>query len=470
MYKNKDCIGRSSKYHAAWKKDQLLDECEKLGLRCPKNMTKAQICQVLNDGTKSPKKSPIKTTKKATKKKALEKKYGPLVSKKSVCNLPRDVRFQVFDELSIGEVQKLCQTDKECAKTCENEEFWKRRLIRQYNMFEKPDDLSWKEWYKKVFNSGDLKVVKTSDNTMTNLTAERVVKCFPIAKAVFYINLDSELWAMGDFASIPGGRNGYYIRSRVMDPTFNKDQPMLRDVKDIYIGSMTLVLKNDGDLLINNGNEYVFLLKGVQKIFYNPMFKERCLALINLGYLVAIYLKDYNYITRNILGNITTATVSDTGTMFAIDGEGSLLKIYESHQVSTVSQPGYYNLNKPTITRDIFFAKGVKRITAVKEYLFVIDVNDKLWIYKEDRFYPIDYSDLNLQGKDILAGFNQDQYQNFDARSVKPGDTLSIIDTNNNLYLQKINQLEVPLQVFDTSVITATYGSDYIAYVKTRGK
>ena len=464
MYKNKDCIGRSSKYHAAWTKNELLEECEKLGLHCPKSMTKAQICGMLNENKKSP-------SKKKTTRKVLEHRYGPLISKKSICTLPRDVKFKIFDELPIGELARLCQTDKDCAKTCNNDEFWRRRLIAQYNMFEKTEDVSWKAWYQKVFNSGDLKVIKTADHSIVDLRAERVVKCFPIAKAIFYINLDSELWAMGDFTSIPGGRGGYhYMRNRVIKPTFDKNQPMLKDVKDVFIGVFTLILKNDGQVVWDAGLDYEDLLRNIEVLYYNPMTKEHCLAKDLAGNLYLVQIEADQLVTKNVASNIKTAALSNTGKIFAISKDGALLSIYASREVSTVSQPGYYNLNPPHYVSDILIRKQVKRITATDDYLFVIDTNDKLWIYKEDRFYPFDASNLNLQGIDILAGFNQNQYQIFNVRSVKPGNTLSIIDTNYNLYLQKINEIHVPLQVFETNVVTGMYGSDYIAYVKTRGK
>lgn len=48
MYKGKNCVERPTKNKPGWTKNELLDECKKLGLECKTTMTKAQICEVLN--------------------------------------------------------------------------------------------------------------------------------------------------------------------------------------------------------------------------------------------------------------------------------------------------------------------------------------------------------------------------------------------------------------------------------------
>lgn len=43
-YKGRDCVGRKSKTNDAWTKEELLEECKLLGLKCPANLKKEDLC------------------------------------------------------------------------------------------------------------------------------------------------------------------------------------------------------------------------------------------------------------------------------------------------------------------------------------------------------------------------------------------------------------------------------------------
>ena len=154
MYKDRDCVGRKTKYNNAWLKEELIEKCQKLDVPYTKRMTKKQLCDALNEADDVP---------------AVKNKSD------NPCSMPRDVRFSILMNLPITDVTQLCQANKDCAKICQDEEFWKRRYLNQYKVYDKPDNMTWKKWYKKIFNSGDLVVLDTNTKNLIDLKAYNVV-------------------------------------------------------------------------------------------------------------------------------------------------------------------------------------------------------------------------------------------------------------------------------------------------------
>lgn len=51
---------------------------------------------------------------------------------KNPCKLPRDMRFLIFQDFTLADLLMLCQVNKDCAKILHDENFWQRKLAREY--------------------------------------------------------------------------------------------------------------------------------------------------------------------------------------------------------------------------------------------------------------------------------------------------------------------------------------------------
>lgn len=61
-----------------------------------------------------------------------------------------DVDLKIMADMDDRTLLEFCQTSKYARTLCNNELFWKKRLIRKYGLFNKNEDRTWKEFYLKI--------------------------------------------------------------------------------------------------------------------------------------------------------------------------------------------------------------------------------------------------------------------------------------------------------------------------------
>ena len=65
----------------------------------------------------------------------------------------KDVNLKILSELNDRDLLNYCTTDKYAYQICQNEDFWRNRLIRKYGdkvLNNKPKDISWKNYYMQI--------------------------------------------------------------------------------------------------------------------------------------------------------------------------------------------------------------------------------------------------------------------------------------------------------------------------------
>ncbi len=132
--------------------------------------------------------------------------------------------------LVFREINNLCLVNKKCLKICENEEFWKRRLIKQYGIFDKNDGISWRDLYRKYYNSGDLHIIKRKTGNLMHVI-KNVRKFYLLGKVVMYIDINDDLYVIGNTDKIP---NNYAIRYHIDKQTYDVPH-LLKKESRMYI-------------------------------------------------------------------------------------------------------------------------------------------------------------------------------------------------------------------------------------------
>lgn len=59
-----------------------------------------------------------------------------------------DLIYTLGLSVDLPSLTKLCQTDKRMSKLCSDDKFWMNRFRQDLGMIEKPDNISWKDFYK----------------------------------------------------------------------------------------------------------------------------------------------------------------------------------------------------------------------------------------------------------------------------------------------------------------------------------
>lgn len=164
------------------------------------------------------------------------------------------------------------------------------------------------------------------------------------------------------------------------------------------------------------------------------------------------------------------ASMSIQGKIFYVK-DNKLWQARDSRDISLLSfsEPGQIHTIKQKYISDKLIDKNVKAVWASFEYIFVLDINNKIWIYKEDRFSPNKLDPNEFQGRNMLAGFDQSHWQQLEFLRVEIGKLITVLDINYNLYLFSEDNLNQPFEIVDTNVVSAIAGDDYICYIKTRG-
>lgn len=70
----------------------------------------------------------------------------------NLCKLPRDIRFSIMSYLNLSELSNFCRVNRDCQKMCQDENFWTRKLQRDYPDFHWKTFQyeSWLKLYKRL--------------------------------------------------------------------------------------------------------------------------------------------------------------------------------------------------------------------------------------------------------------------------------------------------------------------------------
>ena len=67
-------------------------------------------------------------------------------------NAPPEVFANIAISLSYNELEQLCRTNPNIRSLCNNDQFWYQRTRQDFRDSNKPNDLSWKEYYLTLLN------------------------------------------------------------------------------------------------------------------------------------------------------------------------------------------------------------------------------------------------------------------------------------------------------------------------------
>ena len=64
----------------------------------------------------------------------------------------KDVDLRILSELEDRDLLNVCLTNKYANKICQDEHFWRNRLVSQYGdkVFKYRPDMSWKNYYMQI--------------------------------------------------------------------------------------------------------------------------------------------------------------------------------------------------------------------------------------------------------------------------------------------------------------------------------
>ena len=66
--------------------------------------------------------------------------------------LPDEINVGFLDKVTGSDLINLCRTDKYFERLCDDESFWEKRVRSDYDIDNKPEDLSWQKLYLGLSN------------------------------------------------------------------------------------------------------------------------------------------------------------------------------------------------------------------------------------------------------------------------------------------------------------------------------
>lgn len=115
-----------------------------------------------------------------------------------LCKLPKNMKYKIAMQLSLLDLKNLCLTNKRCAELCMDDNFWKSKTLNEYGdyTFKKPDDITYRQFYKRLINSGQLQI---AINSKFEYLADNVYKYIPGFFDEYYVT------DIGDLCTIRSG-------------------------------------------------------------------------------------------------------------------------------------------------------------------------------------------------------------------------------------------------------------------------
>lgn len=462
IYKGKNCLGTATKKKQIWSKKELLNECTEKKLKFSTKMTKIQLCQLLidNDQVNS--------------------------STKNICNISKDIKFKIFSQLRGVDFLNLCLTNKQCYSTCQRDDFWFVKVKHDYSEFiEKPNYLTYKQWYQRIIQSGNLYVCDVYEGGSLGKASfinNNVYKCFGhSADHIFYITMYNELYFYGDILEM----TRYYYAGHLaplLKDHINEQTKVMDGIMDFKVGSTYMLwLTMDGRVMLDlasnkfetKESQIQEIGQNIKQLFYHSSGASNCLFLSEENDLYLFTSQQYGkYILEKIAHNVEFAAFAQTENrdpiIYYVTKNGELWDYAPKKEYSRllISKLGTTTkFIEPTMTyhHHKLIDSNVKSLALSNHYFFIIDFDNRLWIYGKDKLYTdprmIGYSSDDsdesedadeenvdfVEGLDLglyfdLAGFNQDRYHEFDIKKVETRynyDSICFLDSDNDLYYIK---------------------------------
>ena len=187
------------------------------------------------------------------------------------CNLPRDIRFLILQDFKPHELLSLYLVNKDCAKICRDENFWLRKLQKDYPSLhlKKYSYLSFLELYKRLARRiGQLAILDTKREYKQLPNEDIQVIDIPVITAVDTVNYLIRKQIKGDdITLIIDAQN--QLRLVKQDKFFatlfsrylyqiypEKYDPLLLNIKDIYDSeNYCMILTTSGNLYTIKTNQ-----------------------------------------------------------------------------------------------------------------------------------------------------------------------------------------------------------------------
>lgn len=269
--------------------------------------------------------------------------------------------------LNIKDILNVCQTNKKCNEICKNKNFWENKILNDFGKinYDKPNDFSYLEWYKILSKSGDLIQLGINDID-TGYVNEHIYKCFQFQdNQSYYIDVSNNLWKF-DASKVT---HALYI---------NK---IMNNVQDLFIGNKNLYLLTDGSLVDDDGTQ---IQKNIKSISYNPLIKNKCLFINNKDELYLLTIKKNGINKQHIDYNVKNAKIQyeqDIHIYYITDDND--LHVQSGYTI--LSHPnGILEYQDTNLIHKVMIFNNVNDIAFVGKYMYVLDINHKLWLYEVD--------------------------------------------------------------------------------------
>lgn len=318
------------------------------------------------------------------------------------CSLPRDVRYKILLDLPLEELQNLCLANKKCAKIFNDDEFWRRRILKYYRVLidRKPDYLTFKKFYKRIVNSGDLyrndqliaKNVMKAKNII-NLNIHEEEDDGGNGGELFYLDIFDNFCVHGNDNNIYQYKYGDLILEQISNNENEYNSYLImKDVQDFAITSNKTVFITHNKLYFTKNNENFTLVKNnINKIIRYDENSDFFLILStdNILYTIDHYGK---YEITEISNNIKTADFIDyhlddklNYIIFAVKNDNSLWCYTFKYKYKIAENLKPSQLNSFVLFRKIhsfqLFQSNVSKVKVdSSERLIILDLSGKAWI------------------------------------------------------------------------------------------
>ena len=434
-------------------------------------------------------------------------------STNNLCQLPKYIKFRIFAELNLLDLSSISGTSKSFYQACQQDDFWSFKVRTEFPEFErlKSDYLTYRQWYWRLQNSGDLYTTTSGmDRDYNNVDianppiyCSQRYKSYPRSgSGLFYITIFDELYFTGRPHHLPD--NELLTNNITCEDTFIEPTKLMDNILNIhFLEDASLCLTTTGNMVV-----YLNYVKGIpiQPSKIDGQFKNifggttnECLCLTRNDELYLVELVDRAPVLSKISDNVKTAShgITDTNELIAyyVTKTGELWNYYpyHKHKVQSISKLGLPGIHPPpnTVYENVRLVQhDVKSANMLYNYLLIVDTQDELWIYGKTNFYtdPIfdlknddededignyDQIDHEYSGQyDNLAGWNQDRYHNLKLKMIKSShlfDNVCLLDTSGNLYYIWISQLiDIKLNPILTHVISC-FNDGHVTVISRRG-
>ena len=407
----------------------------------------------------------------------------------SIFELPIDIRFNILALLPLPDLLNFCKSNSECAKVINSEKFWLRKLVLDFPAYVKlkPQQRKSKEWYQRIYQSGDAYMVDDPHETKSTFIASNVWKCFYVDfEVIFYIDIFNTLYLIAR-KNLP--KNLALGHWKELIPSFESKEfrniKLQENVIDFYIGKhFTAYLSTDGILSttgchINDDNDgFVPKVRDIKKILSNGE-ESVCLLLDNENNL--LWLDDATTLDK-IDSNVTSAAVdwNDDYAVIYYVKKGGLWEFYPKPIVKTktLKTPSCHPTDcksKAKYVYNLLFEQDVKTVSSMSYFLVILDTKNCIYFHHKRNFHPKEkykndhYGDRKSENL-RLAGFDQKHLATHNFVQVLSNTRFGAIlflDDNNNMYILDELNLDDKLKPLHCSV-SQIFTSYYHCFIKKR--